>query len=129
MRVVAVLLLAAAAVGCASTVCQGQAPSPPPIWPSQFLARFGLYQFDLPSNSPIFNMTSYFSYNIDVDGQLIEYPDRCVPVLPGGDESGCNILFLETGIYWHQPKLGIDCCMLFPNVGPTPRNFTHGFDW
>jgi hypothetical protein len=124
---VALLLVAAVAVCLALASVSAQAPSPPPIWPSQFLARFGLYQLDVPSESPIFNETSYFSYNIDVNGQLINYPDRCVPVLPGGDESACQILFLEQGIFWNQPALGIDCCTLFPNVGPTPRNFTRGF--
>jgi hypothetical protein len=37
-----------------------QAPNPPPIWPAQFKANFGLYQLDTPSESPIFNETSQF---------------------------------------------------------------------
>lgn len=114
---------------CLSAPVLGQAPNPPPIWPSQFLARFGLYMFDVPSESPIFNATAEFYYNSDVMGQLINYEDRCVPVLPGGDQSSCKILFKKAGIFWQQPALNVDCCMLIPFVGPTPRNFTRGFNW
>jgi hypothetical protein len=87
--------------------------------------------FDVPSESPIFNATSEFLYHVDTDfsGQKISYPERCVPVLPGGDQSPCEILFLDAGIYWSQPKLGVECCQLIAGVGPTPRNFTNGFAW
>jgi len=130
------ILVATAILAVVSFIAvSGQEPVPPPIWPNQFLAKFGLYMFDEPSNSPIFNLTSMFSYNMDddVQGQLINYPDRCVPIFPNGDETPCNILFLGlpgTGIYWNQPELlGTPCCLLFPDIGPTPRNFTRGFAW
>ena len=60
-------LAAAAAVVCVSA----QAPSPPPIWPVSFQARFGL---DIANqNPPIVNSTCEFLYNLneDVQGQLI----------------------------------------------------------
>lgn len=59
-------------------------------------------------------------------------PDFC-PLSPvsgnAGLDSACSALFLPAGIYLTQPSEGIECCQLFANVGPTPRNFTRGFTW
>ena len=45
-----------------------------------------------------------------VNGQLIDYPDYCPAspkLLVGGLESGCQLLFLESGIYVSQPSENI----------------------
>jgi hypothetical protein len=119
------VILAVAAVGVLA-----QAPNPPPIWPAQFQARFGVSDSIVIGGS-IVNETSYIYYNIDITAQLLDYPERCPasPDILTGSKSACKLLFLETGIYLNQPAENIDCCLLFAGVGPTPRNFTRGMDW
>lgn len=99
--------------------------SPAPIWPGAFSAPFGLYNIAL--RNPIVNATSTFYYDFThYQAQLIDYPTRCVPILPGGELSGCRLLFREN-IYFSQPSLGVNCCTLFDDVGPSPPAFLDGF--
>jgi len=69
----------------------------------------------------------------DVLGQLVSYPERCPPIFGEGDTAPCQILFLGqpgAGVYFNQPDLlGTPCCLVVQNIGPTPRNFTRGFNW
>lgn len=110
------------------------APNPPPIWPFQFIATFGMY--DSPLLQPkIVNETSVLYYNIDQAGaQLIDYPTNCPvsPKLLSGTTQGCSVLFNSDpngGIYLRQPAFGYECCKLISGVGPIPRNFTNGMSW
>lgn len=128
----ATIAVVAVAVCCMCMVVNAQAPNPPPIWPVSFHARFGLDDSPL-LHAPIVNDTSYFYYNLNpgVGAQLIDYPDHCPlpPSVLNGIDYGCQLLFNTDGIYVTQPDAGIKCCLLFADVGPTPRNFTHGFTW
>jgi hypothetical protein len=118
MRAVAAILLALVAS------CVLGAATPAKInWPSQFDVPFGLNV----AASDYTNRTAHFFYNWDLMAQRIEYHDGCLPILT---EKNCDLVFNSVGTFLMAPAAGIDCCLLFPGIGPTtpdalgPFNFT-----
>lgn len=132
LRSLLALALAAFVAPSACSASVSDAVSGPPAhtpkWPISFSAPFGMYNLD---RNPVVNASSVFYFdwsNPQRPAQLIDYVEQCFPTIPGSELEPCRILFLDS-IYYSQPSLGIDCCLWFEGVGPSPPDFLAGFTW
>uniref|UniRef100_A0A7S1QWU1 Uncharacterized protein n=1 Tax=Neobodo designis TaxID=312471 RepID=A0A7S1QWU1_NEODS len=107
MRVATALCVAALVV--AAVVATGPAR---PNWPDQFDVPFGLNV----AAADYVNRTSHFYYNWNLGAQRIKYHDGCLPLLT---KKNCDLVFNSVGTFLMAPEAGIDCCLLFPGIGPT----------
>jgi len=103
-------------------------PAQKPVWPQEFDAPFGLY--NLSPASPILNASAHFYYNYDqLQSQVIQYPTNCIPIFGQNSNFPCALYFNSAGTYLSQPTLGLECCLLIPDVGAVPPSFLQGFTW
>ena len=104
-----------------------------PVWPTQFSSPFTLY-----GNIPkIENASSMFYYKYlsgenQTQAQLVDYLDRCLPfvnVKSALKAIPCKLLFINSGIYLHQPKHDIECCQFVKDVGAVPPAFLKAYTY
>jgi len=101
---------------------------PKSVWPPEFSAPFGLYINSI--LSPVNNASSTLFYNWNIESQLIDYPNNCIPLIPIlGYKQSCKLYFTANNTYFSQPKLNIPCCKLFSGVGTIPIDFLKGFNY
>jgi hypothetical protein len=105
-----------------------------PVWPTQFSSPFTLYG-NVPS---IKNASSMFYYKYlsgapnSTQAQLVDYVDRCLPfvnIKSALKAIPCKLLFINSGIYLHQPKHDIDCCRFVKDVGAVPPAFLKAYTY
>jgi len=64
--------------------------------------------------------------------QLVDYVDRCLPfvnIKSALKAIPCKLLFINSGIYLHQPKHDIDCCRFVKDVGAVPPAFLKAYTY
>lgn len=114
-----------AIVAICLVVVFAQAPKKP-VWPLEFDVPFYM------SNPTplIVNSSSHLYYNWNLEAQVIDYKENCLPMKnPQAYLHPCKLYFVPAGIYLSQPALGVECCELVPGVGSIPPEFLKAFNF